>query len=432
MVSDARPAAASKVATPIAVYRRRVPTRSRACADIVPPNIVLRLAAGAVAVGEGVTHLLESQGEDTTQTNDHLTHSQDKFTTHTRRIHTVNAESERPVTAFALLFSEDMHHDDRAGSPLRKDAHTLQAPGGTMARIRIVSRRQAICWWTAAVGAGTLALFGPTAAAYAADLAGQTTAAPAATASSSDSAVAAGIAAQTATSTVTLSSTAASSSTASTSTASSSSASPTVACPAQVQIVLTSISVSGSTVLVSFTHTGVECPDATSSVLHVHENLLRTAHAGSDPIQLNRDFTVTPGFANSVTVPLLEAVEGKCFVQVDVHANGAARGQFFPTASCPSTTPSSSVSPSQSTLPSLVVNPPPPGSTTPATIPSQAVAIRSEPPTLPLTGARSQNLLVVAGLLLGVGGLLLAASRLHPTGRRGQFRIASSGTVRRH
>jgi LPXTG-motif cell wall-anchored protein len=304
-----------------------------------------------------------------------------------------------------------------------------------MAKIRIVSRTQAICWWTAAIGAGTLALFGPTATAYAADQSGQTTAVPVATASGSDAAVAAGVATQTssAISTATSVPIAASSTTASTSTAS-----PTAACPAQVQIVLTSISVSGNTVLVSFTHTGGECPDATSSVLHVHENLVRTAHAGSDPVQLNRDFAVTPGFANSVTVPLLDAIEGKCFVQVDVHANGAAHGQFFPTASCPSTTPSTSVSPSQSVSasqslePSQAVNPSPPASTTPAATPSEVAATRSEAPTLPLTGARSQNLLVLAGLLLGIGGLLLAASRLYPTGRRGKYSIASSGTVRRH
>jgi LPXTG-motif cell wall-anchored protein len=370
-----------------------------------------------------------------------LVHTQYKFSAHTRRIHTTTAESKQLVTALALLFSADMHHDVSAGSPLKSDAYTLHPRGEQMAKIRIVSRRQAICWWTAAIGAGTLALFGPTATAYAVDQSGQTTAAPVATASSSDSAVAAGIATQTssAVSATTSSATAASSTTASTSTPS-----PTAVCPAQVQIVLTSISVSGDTVLVSFTHTGVECPDATSSVLHVHENLVRTAHAGSDPVQSNRDFAVTPSFGNSVTVPLLEAVEGKCFVQVDVHANGAAHGQFFPTATCPSTTPSTSVSPSQSVSasqstspsqsiePSQAVNPPPLGSTTPATTPSQAVAIRSEAPTLPLTGARSQNLLVLAGLLLGIGGLLLVASRLHPTGRRGQYSIASSGTVRRH
>lgn len=320
-----------------------------------------------------------------------------------------------------------------------------------MAKIRIVSRTQAICWWTAVIGAGTLALFGPTAAAYAADVSGQTTAAPAATTSASDSAVAAGVATQTssATSTATslpavastsaATSSVATSSTATTSTASTSSAPPTAVCPAQVQIVLTSMSVSGNTVLVSFTHTGLECPDATSSLLHVHENLVPTAHAGSDPVQLNRDFTVTPGFATSVTVPLLDAVEGKCFVQVDVHANGAAHGQFFSTASCPSTTPSTSVSasqstsvsPSQSVAPTEVVNPPvPSGSTTPATSSSQAIAARSE--TLPLTGTPSQSLLVLAVLLLGVGGLLMAASRLCITGRRGQYSIASSGTVRRH
>ena len=138
-------------------------------------------------------------------------------------------------------------------------------------------------------------------------------------------------------------------------------ASASSSCPATVAIVLGSISVSGNQVTVSFTHTGTECPDAASSVLHVHENLLSTPHAGSDPVhQSNRDFTIGPDSANSVTVALLDGVEGKCFVQVDVHAGGVNRGQFFPTETCPSASPSQSVSPSQSTSPSQVVNPPTP------------------------------------------------------------------------
>jgi LPXTG-motif cell wall-anchored protein len=192
-------------------------------------------------------------------------------------------------------------------------------------------------------------------------------------------------------------------------------------CPSAVQIVVSSITVSGNTVTVSFTHTGSECPSAVSSVLHVHENLLSAPHAGSDSAhQLNQDFDITTGFGNSVSVPLLDAVEGKCFVQVDVHASGVNHGSFFPTASCPS----QSISPSQSTSvpPSTVVNPPtPPAATStsrPAPSSSSPVPLVNAPtpPTLASTGSHAEN-----PLLLGIS-LLVAGSVLLTVGRRNRWR----------
>jgi hypothetical protein len=179
-----------------------------------------------------------------------------------------------------------------------------------------------------------------------------------------------------------------------------------------VQIVLDSITVAGNQVTISFTHTGPECPDASPSVLHVHENLLRAPHAGSDPVQLNKDFNIGPGSGNSVTVPLLDAVDGKCFVQVDAHASGVNRGQFFPTATCPS----SSSSASESSSPSQVVNPPSPpagpSSTNRVVVPpasSPAPLANQGGPVLASTGARAVNPLVIGASLLLAGAMLLAA-----------------------
>jgi len=249
--------------------------------------------------------------------------------------------------------------------------------------------------------AGMLSLFAGTAAAHAD---GTDSTAPSTSAAESSAADAS----------TTASATAAPLSVAANSSSTESSAAPNN-CPSVVQIVLGSITVSGSTVTVSFTHTGTECPDATSSVLHVHENLLSTPNSGSDPVhQLNQDFDITPGFADSVSLPLLDAVEGKCFVQVDVHASGVNRGRFFPTATCPS--PSQSIS--ASSTPSQVVNPPtPPAATSssrtvvpPASTPVAQVNAPT-PPTLANTGSRSQNPLLIGISLLLAGSIMLAAGR---------------------
>jgi hypothetical protein len=205
-------------------------------------------------------------------------------------------------------------------------------------------------------------------------------------------------------------------------------------CPATVVIVLSSITVSGGQVTVSFSHTGTECPDAAPSVLHVHENLLSAPHAGSDPVhQLNQNFNIGPDFGDSVTVPLLDAVEGKCFVQVDAHASGVNRGQFFPTATCPSSSPSQSVSPSQSTSPSQVVNPPSPpagpSSSSKAVVPpvsSPTALTNQEGPVLASTGVKAQNPLLLGASLLLAGAMLLAAGL---PGRRWRTGIRAARTI---
>lgn len=235
--------------------------------------------------------------------------------------------------------------------------------------------------------------------------------------------------------TVVTTTTAATDTTTATDTASSS---PANNCPATVAIVLGSITVSGNQVTVSFTHTGTECPDAMPSVLHLHENLLATPHAGSDPVhQSNNDFNIGPDFGNSVTVPLLDGVEGKCFVQVDAHASGVNRGQFFPTQACPSSSPSQSVSPSQSTSPSQVVNPPSPpagpSSSSKAVVPpvaSPSKQSNQDGPVLASTGVKAQSPLVLGGSLLLAGGMLLAAGlpgRRWRTGLRAARSMVAGG-----
>jgi hypothetical protein len=265
-----------------------------------------------------------------------------------------------------------------------------------MSNIRLVSGVRVVRGFAALAAAGMLTLFASTAAAHADE------SASAATATTTSASLTADTQTSTAESSTAASSTAASSSSAANN------------CPSSVQITLGSIVVNGSQVVVSFTHTGTECPDAKSSVLHVHENLLRVPHSGSDAVQLNRDYDVTPGFADSVTLPLLEAVDGKCFVQIDVHANGVNHGQFFPTATCPS----ESVSPSSSTSPSQVVNPPSPpaGSSSAPTkvvVPEESTpaALVNPPPALAQTGARAQNPLVIGASLLLAGSMLLLAGR---------------------
>jgi hypothetical protein len=274
----------------------------------------------------------------------------------------------------------------------------------------------------AAVGAaGMLSLFAGTAAAHADGSDSTATSTSAAESSTADAQ----------TSTATSAAAAPLSVAANSSSAESSSASSN--CPSVVQIVLGSTTVSGGTVTVSFTHTGTECPDAASSVLHVHENLLSTPNSGSDAVhQLNRDYDVTPGFANSVSLPLLDAVEGKCFVQVDVHAGGVNHGRFFPTETCPSESVSPSQSVSASSTPSQVVNPPsPPAATSssrpvpPASSPAPLVNASSPPPALASTGSRAQNPLLLGISLLLAGSLLLAVGR--PGSRwRDRLRFAST------
>jgi len=145
---------------------------------------------------------------------------------------------------------------------------------------------------------------------------------------------------------------ASSSDSSSSSESSSASANSSSACPASVQFSSVSIALQGSTVVVTVQHTGLECPDATASTLHAHQNLLSSPHAGSDANhQWNQDYLIGPGTGTTIEFPLLAAADGKCFVQVDVHAGTIRTGKFYPTSTCESTSPSSSTSASSSTSP---------------------------------------------------------------------------------
>jgi hypothetical protein len=173
-------------------------------------------------------------------------------------------------------------------------------------------------------------------------------------------------------------------------------------------------------VTIGIEHTGPECPSSQPATLHVHQNLLRTPAAGSDPEhQSNNDIAVGPDYGDSVTLPLLAGVVGKCFVQVDVHASGAASGRFFPTADCPQVESSStsvppppstsSVHPTPTTSPvsrgveATVITQPAPASTT-------AVAA------LASTGSYLLGPVLLAVLAIGFG--LLMASGMGSQKRR--------------
>jgi hypothetical protein len=143
----------------------------------------------------------------------------------------------------------------------------------------------------------------------------------------------------------------------------------TATCPDQVRITLGKVTVSGGMVTFSFTHNAHGCPSARPALLHLHQNLLSAPVAGSDPEhQWNADLSIGPNSAEGVTVPLLESADGKCFVQVDAHASGQTRGQFFPTTTCSSASPSSSAS--TSTAPSTTAS----TSTAPSTTASTSTA----------------------------------------------------------
>lgn len=190
----------------------------------------------------------------------------------------------------------------------------------------------------------------------------QAGAAPTASGSSGSSESSAATASTTATATSTGSASATSSTSSSSSqapTSSTASSSPASACPDQVRITLGKISVAGGLVIISFSQNAHNCPSARPALLHIHQNLLMTPRAGSDPVhQRNTDFSIGFNHAGTVTVALLESADGKCFVQVDAHASGTARGQFFPTTTCSSATPSSPAPSSSESTSS-----PPPSST---------------------------------------------------------------------
>jgi hypothetical protein len=188
-----------------------------------------------------------------------------------------------------------------------------------------------------------------------------------------------------ATGTATMSASASSSGSASaTSTSSSSSAgsgSSAPGCPTRVRLTLGPMTADNGVVTIVFTHTGHGCSSAQPALLHVHQNLLTAPRAGSDPVhQRNDDFTIGPDHADQVTVPLLQAVPGKCFVQVDAHAGGAARGQFFPTTTCPSPSQSSPAPSSSASSSSPTQSSSPPSSTASTSTPPSSTAQTSTAP----------------------------------------------------
>ena len=218
-----------------------------------------------------------------------------------------------------------------------------------------------------------------------------------------------------------VSSSSAASSSASSSSASSSSASgskspsgsPTQGCPAAVQITSVHISptLSGGNVVITISHTGQGCPNATPATLHVHQDLLASPHAGSNPQhQSNQDFSIGPNFGDTVTVALLASVDDLCFVQVDVHAGSIHHGRFFPTVTCGSTSPSESSSASSSVPASSSVAA---ESSSLATSEVAAVATTAPGPTgsLASTGVLVSVPVLLAIVLIVAGFLLNRAAR---------------------
>jgi hypothetical protein len=176
------------------------------------------------------------------------------------------------------------------------------------------------------------------------------------------------------------------------------SVSPTAGCPARVSIILGRIIVDNGVVTITFTHTGQGCSSAQPVLVHVHQNLLAAPRAGSDPAhQRNDDVSVGPDSADQVTVPLLRAVPGKCFVQVDVHAGGTARGRFFPTATCPSPG-SSSPAPSSSAPSSSASSSSVSSSTAPTSTPPPSTAPSTSQSFLSASESRSAAVLTVVAV----------------------------------
>ena len=167
------------------------------------------------------------------------------------------------------------------------------------------------------------------------------------------------------------------------------SAAPSSCSGATVQISNVDFKVVGGDVVVTFSHTHTGCP----ATLHVHENLVASPKAGSDPNhQLNQDFSIGPDGPTSVSVPLLASADNKCFVQVDVHFNvDQSTGGFVPTATC--TTPSSSppsTSPTATPSTSPTATPSTSPTATPSTTPTQST---SAAPAAVVTPSPSQSAL---------------------------------------
>jgi hypothetical protein len=215
---------------------------------------------------------------------------------------------------------------------------------------------------------------------------------------------------------------------------SSESSTATATCPDQVRITLGKITVSGGMVTFSFTHNAHGCPSAKPALLHLHQNLLSAPVAGSDPEhQWNADLSIGPNSAEGVTVPLLESADGKCFVQVDAHASGQTRGQFFPTTTCSSASPSTSASTSTapSTTASTSTAPSTTASTSTAPSSSSAVPTRTSQSFLPESTSRtSAPLTLVPAAQSSSGGLAATGSSVAaPVGVAAGLLIAGAGLM---
>ncbi|HEU5268917.1 MAG TPA: hypothetical protein VFU36_03265 [Jatrophihabitans sp.] len=195
----------------------------------------------------------------------------------------------------------------------------------------------------------------------------------------------------------------------------SSSTSQSASCGAAVQITSVHISptLSDGNVVITIAHTGQGCPNATPATLHVHQDLLASPHAGSNPQhQSNQNFQIGPDFGDTVTVPLLTSVDDLCFVQVDVHAGSIHHGRFFPTTTCGSVSPTeSSSAPSSSSAPassSVAAE-----SSSLASSEVAAVATTAPGPTGPLasTGVLVSVPVLLALALIAAGFLLNRAAR---------------------
>jgi hypothetical protein len=176
---------------------------------------------------------------------------------------------------------------------------------------------------------------------------------------------------------------------------------------------------SGGLVTIPFSFDAQYCRSARPARLHIHQNLVPTAHAGSDPVhQMNENYSIGPQDAGLVTVRLLHGADGKCFVQVDARTTGDTRGQFFATTCSPTPPPpppTHSTSPTPTSTQTVTISPSP--STT-----QSALSVNSTRPITPTalpvgravqSSSSSGGSLATTGsrtvLPAGVGSLLLIA-----------------------
>ena len=155
------------------------------------------------------------------------------------------------------------------------------------------------------------------------------------------------------------------------------------------------------------------------NVLKFHVNLRPDTSPGGGPGTANTYFTVlaTDPSPETFTVPLPDAIEGYCYVQADVSWTGGKATTRAPIpGACQSPSPSPSEttsSPTPTPTPSPSVTQPSPSTT--STVPTEAPSPSFSPPKkLAHTGLTSQVTvsLWIAGILLGLGLMILLAGRL--------------------